>query len=370
MARSKKPDRFICIEDRNRGELRYRVHAVRGGERVVEGFRTEEDAKEARDKVIRNTAHLATPTVAVATEAYFADMVQRKKWRKEAKAYASKTGALLTFLAPVIEWPIGTVTPAQVARCCAAWDTPERSADWTRRNARVRARAFFGWAVAAKMIRVSPMGEVHMVPQPRAQLGHLRMDDARRLRAVVDPAAARGDHSAVFVLAALLLGARTSELLGLRKRDLDDRGRVVTYADAKDPGFVHRVRMPIVLQGPMRLLAEEADDEEPLFDTYGRWPQTWGARAVRRWAQEAEIEGAGKMDARWLRRTKDTLAVEEGVSSEVVARETGHSLHVARQHYIGRGAETTARASAMDVATADAGTDSEHSVTGSAKLAK
>lgn len=370
MARQKKPDRFICIEDRGRGELRYRVHAVRGGERVVEGFRTEEDAEEARDKIVKATAHLSTPTVAVATEAYFAEMVQRGKWRREAKAYASKTGALLTFLAPVIDWPIGTVTPAQVERCCAAWDTPERSAAWTRRNGRVRVRAFFAWAVRAKMLRVSPMGEAHMVPQPRAQLCHLRMDDARRLRAVVDPAAARGDHSAVFVLAALLLGARTSELLGLRKRHLDDGGRVVVYADAKNPSFVHRVRMPAVLAGPMRRLAEEADDEEPIFDTYGRWPQTWGARAVRRWAKEAELDGAEGMDARWLRRTKDTLAVEAGVSSEVVARETGHSLHVARTHYIGRGAETTQRAAQMDDATRGAGTDSQDSSTSPAKVAK
>jgi acyl-CoA reductase-like NAD-dependent aldehyde dehydrogenase len=75
------------------------------------------------------------------------------------------------------------------------------------------------------------------------------------------------------------------------------------------------------------------------------------------------------MDARWLRRTKDTLAVEEGVSSEVVARETGHSLHVARNHYIERGAETTARAAAMDDATR-AGTDKKDSSTSAAKVAK
>lgn len=74
--------------------------------------------------------------------------------------------------------------------------------------------------------------------------------------------------------------------------------------------------------------------------------------AVRRWAGEAGLEMAAEMDVRWLRRTKDSLAVEAGVSSEVVARETGHSLHVARQHYIQHGAETTARAAAMDDATA------------------
>jgi len=370
MARQKLPDRFICIEDRGKGELRWRVHAVRAGRRVVEGFRTEEDAEKAADRVRRATAHLATPTVAVAAEGYFAEMVQRGKWRREAKAYASKTGVLLTFLAPVMDWPIGTVTPVQLARCCRAWDTDERSAAWTRHNARVRARAFFQWAVRAKLIRVSPMDETLMVAKPRTQLGHLRMDDARALRAVVDPAAARGDHSAVFVLAALLLGARTSELLSLRRRNLDDGGRIAWYADAKDPAKIHRVRLPKVLVAPLQLLADEADEEEPLFDTYGRWPQTWGARAVRRWAKEARLEGAEEMDARWLRRTKDTLAVEAGVSSEVVARETGHTLHVARTHYIGHGAETTQRAAAMDDATRDAGTGSQNSGTGPAKVAK
>lgn len=370
MARPKKPDRFVCIEERERGDLRFRVHAVKNGRRTVESFRTAEEAEEAKGVVTRATARLGTPTVEALLERYFEEMVARRKWRREAKAYASKTGALKTFLAPVADMPIGTVGAVHVDRCCKAWDTPGRSAEWTRHNARVRARAFFGWAVASKLVKVSPMDDTHMVPKPKGQLGAMRMDDARQLRGVLDPAAACGDHSAIFVLAALLLGARTSELLGLRKSSLDDEGRVVTYADAKSPSTVYRVRMPAVLAGPMRRLAEEADDEERLFDTYGRWPQTWGARAVRHWAKQAGLDGVEKMDARWMRRTKDTLAVEAGVSSEVVARETGHSLRIAQVHYIQHGTETARGAAAMDEMTRIGGTDSENSGTASAKVAK
>ncbi len=351
MARSKRPDRFVCIEDRGGGALRYRVHFVRGGRRVAVAVGSSEEAEALAGKVKAATAHLSTPTVEAALELYFADMLRRGRWREGAKAVASKKWGLRTIFAPIGDATIGAVTSAQMDRCFRAWDTPSRSAQGTRHYARVRAKAFLAWCIASKLAKASPMDETHAVPAPRTQLGRLRLDDARRLRAVVDPAAASGDPSAVFVLAALLLGARTSELTSMTRLSLDDGGRVASFVDAKDPRKVHVVRLPKVLVEPMAILAEQAGDG-PLMRPTGRSPRAWGASAVRRWAGAAGLSMAGEMDARWLRRTKDTLAVEAGVSSEVVARETGHTLHVARQHYIQHGAETTGRAAAMDDATA------------------
>lgn len=367
MARQKLPDRFICIEDRERSGLRYRVHFVSGGRRVARGYGTAEEAEAFRDKVIRATAHLKTASVRDAVEDYFEDMVARGKWRREARTYTSKTGIVRRFLEPIADLPVGSISQNHIDRCCKEWDGPTRTAQWTRRLGRVRARAFFTWALGKRMVKAHPMGEDHVVPKPTEQLPGLGLDDSRRLRAVVDPAAARGDQRATFVLAALLLGARTSELQSLTRRSFDDKGRVVSYRDAKKPSKVHRVRMPAVLHEPMRLLAERAGDRKLFPSRTAGGDGTWGARAVRHWARVAGLEMADEMDVRWLRRTKDTLAVEAGVSSEVVARETGHSLHVARTHYIQHGAETSARAAAMEEAT---GTSNFGTSTRAAKDAK
>lgn len=346
MARQKQPDRVICIEDRGKGELRWRLHYVERGRRVARGYATEEEAKSAGDRFKRLTAPLHSEPVSTAIERYIEDQVARGLWRKQAAAFKSKTATLRRFLSPIEEQPIGAVAPAMLTRCCKAWDTAERPAYVTRSLARMRARAFFEWCLRSRLVRAVPMNEEHQLQKVRSPVRRLRIDEARRLRAVVDPAAAVGDPTAIFVLAALFLGARTSELLGLTARSFDDGGRIVMYNDAKEPEQLHEVRLPEELVEPMRLLAEQAG-EGPLFPAGGRHRHTWGAEAVRRWAQAAELARWDEMDARWMRRTKDTLAVEAGLSPALVARETGHTLHVARKHYIAGGAETTGRAASM-----------------------
>lgn len=369
MARQKKPDRFICIEDRGTGALRWRVHFVRAGKRMAVGVGSAEEAEALERRVRAATAHLQTATVAQALEEYFVDMVERKKWRRTAKTYTSKVGLVKRFLAPVADLPVGAVTGPHIDRCCKAWDGPTRTAPETRRLGRVRAKAFFAWAVRARMLKTSPMGEQHDMPKDKGQRPRLRMDEARVLRTVLDEAAAHGDQTAIFVLTALVLGARTSEVQTLTRRNFDDGGRVVTYQDAKDPEKWHRVRMPEVLHEPLRHLAAAVGDDT-LFPSRGWRANTWGACAVRHWARAAGLEMAEEMDVRWLRRTNNTLAVEAGVSAEVVARETGRSLHVVRKHYVARGAETTASAAAMDEATRESGTTKNPNGTGARKVAK
>lgn len=368
MARQKQPDRVICIEDRGTGRLRYRLQYVERGRRVARGYETAEEAHAAADRFRRLTAPLHSEPVTSSLDRYIADQVARGGWRKDAEAYATKVNVLRRFLAPVAEVPIGTVTPAMVTRCCRGWDTKDRPAFWTRHLARVRAAAFFGWCVRERLLRTNPVLEEHAVPRQRGVIRRLRIDEARRLRAVVDPAAASGDASAVFVLAALFLGARTTELLSVTASSFDDHGRIVIYQDAKDPEQLHEVRLPEELVEPMRALAAQAGDG-PIFPAGGRRREMWGPEAVRRWARAAGLAQWEAMDVRWMRRTKDTLAVEAGLSPALVARETGHTLHIARKHYIAGGAETTGRAASMEMATRS-GTESSTISTGLAKSAK
>jgi integrase len=315
------------------------------------GYATREEAEEEAERYRRLTAPLHSASVASALRLYIAEQVKRGKWRKDAEAYVTKVNLLGRFLRPVEDIPIGSVSPQHITRCCAAWDTEERPAYWTRHLARFRAEAFFNWCVERQLLKQSPVKDEHKVPRDKSPIRRrLRIDEARRLRAVVDPAAAQGDASAVFVLTALFLGSRTSELLGLTASSFDDDGRVLSYHDAKDPERLHEVRLPEELVEPMRLLAARAGDGW-LFQPSSGKRESWGPASVRRWAKEAGLARWAEMDVRWMRRTKDTLAVEAGMSPALVARETGHTLHIARKHYIAGGAETTGRAVEMERAT-------------------
>lgn len=361
MARKKQPDRVICIEDRGGdGPKRFRVHFVRGGKRVARGFPTLADAQESARKYEVSTAPLRTETVDDLITRYKDDMLARGLWQADAKALSRKVPRLRNFLAPVIDFPIGLVTPASIAQCCEAWDaSPARTAYNTRRDARIKAQAFLRWCVKQKLIRACPLTEAHHIKFERPKKLRLRIDDTRRLRAKIDPAALQADTRAAWVLTCLLLGPRSSELVGATVRNLDDAGRVISYLDAKDKVTLHEVRMPRVLVDVMAALAGRAQERGDglLFgpEAAGRY---WAAESVRLWCEIADIDGWEEMDTRWLRRTKDTIAVESGVAAEVVARETGHTLNVARRNYIGAGAETSGRAAALEEMTAPAGTDS------------
>lgn len=347
MARRKLPDRVICIEERASGYKRFRLHYVARGRRVVEAYATREEAEEAGRKYTRLTLPLASDKVTDVIDQYQDDMLTRGKWQRDAKALTRKVPRLRLFLADILERPIGTVTPADVTRCCKAWDaSPARKAFNTRNDGRVKAKAFFAWAEAKGKVKRSPfIPDEHALLNEHPQVERLRIDECRQLRAVVDPAAARGEASAVFVLACLLLGPRSSELMSATAASLDDGGRVLEYLDAKNKRRLHRVRLPRELAGPLSLLAKAGGHLFP----QGRY---WAAESVRQWARVAGLRNAERMDTRWLRRTRDTIAVESGMVAEHVARETGHTLHVARKHYIEPGAEASGRASNLAESTA------------------
>lgn len=328
---------------------------------MARGFPTLADAQDAAKKFEAKTAPLRTERVLDLIDRYSDDMLKRGLWQADAKALTRKVPRLRNFLAPALELPIGLVTPAVISQCCEAWDaSPKRTAYNTRRDGRIKAQAFLRWCVRQKLIRSCPLLDEHHIKFERPKKERLRIDDTRRLRAKVDPAALLGDRRAAWVLTCLLLGPRSSELVGATVRDLDDAGRVISYLDAKDKVTLHEVRMPRVLADVMGVLAEAARERGDglLFgpEAAGRY---WAAAAVRLWCEMADIDGWERMDTRWLRRTKSTIAVEGGVAAEVVARETSHTLSVARRHYIGAGAETSGRAAVLDEMTApDSGTDS------------
>lgn len=363
MARPKQPDRVVCIEDRGgEGPKRFRLHVVSGGRRVARGFPTQADAEEAAEKYTRKTAPLRTDKVDDLIDRYQADMLERGLWQADAKALSRKVPRLRSFLAPAADLPIGVVTPAILLRCCREWDGhPARQAYNTRRDGRIKAAAFFRWCVEQRLIRSLPMGKEHAIRHERPVVRRLRIDDTRALRAVIDGPAAQGDPGATFTMACLFLGPRSSELVTATVGQLDDSGRVIRYVDAKDKVTVHEVRLPRQLVGPVAALVERAQERGDSFLFGPRTPRAarrWPAEVVREWLERAGVEGWEEMDTRWLRRTKNSVAIESGQAAQAVADETGHTLSVARRHYISAGAETTGRAAQVaDMSDPETGTE-------------
>jgi integrase len=350
MARRKQPDRVVCIEDRGGdGPRRFRLHVVSGGKRVARGFPSLAEAEAAGQKYTKETAPLRTERVSDLLERYEADMLARGDWQADSAALSRRRGRLVAFFSPVADLAIGMVTPSHLTSLCRAWDAT-RPGNVTRTDARTKARAFLAWCVRQRLIRTTPFGDEHRIKDAQPVRFRLRMDDARRLRQAVEPAAMAGDCSAALVMLCMLVGPRTSEIPAVTVDDLDDAGRILVIRDAKDKVTVRGIRLPAVLAAALAVMARNAVERGDglLFGPMSpRERRRRPAKVVREWGRRAGIRDWEKMDVRCLRRTKDTLAVESGLAAEVVARETGHSAEVARKHYIGAGAEASGRAAAL-----------------------
>ena len=271
---------------------------------------------------------------------------QQKHAQRRQPAYQMKLKRLEKFLAPVIELPIGLINADAITRCCHAFDTDERPAFNTRTDGRRRAKAFFAWCVEQRVLKRTPFEKRHSLAHQPQKRKRLRIDECRQLRVKVDPAALGGDRGAAFVLTSLLLGPRSNELMHTRVESLDDNGTRLSYMDIKDKHTVHEVVLPEILVAVFDALAKNAEDGWLFGKPTARRLDAWPAEMVRKWTQAAGIHHEG-IDTRWLRRTKDSVAVESGLAAEAVARATGHTVEVARKHYISAGAETSGRAAAL-----------------------
>ena len=122
---------------------------------------------------------------------------------------------------------------------------------------------------------------------------------------------------------------RASEIADRLVRDIDDEGRVLIIPQAKTRAGVRRLRIPEALHS---LIAELLKGKSPTDRLFG--PEAnrfWLRHAVRRVCRIAKTPVVGPHG---LRGTHATLAVEAGVTGDVVAAALGHeSFAVTANHY-------------------------------------
>ncbi len=101
-------------------------------------------------------------------------------------------------------------------------------------------------------------------------------------------------------------------------RDLDDDGKLLWIPDSKTEAGRRTLQVPELLRPMLKGLAEGKSPEAKLFGH--RW-RDW----VRKWVGRiCEAAGVPKVIAHGMPGLHSTLAVEHGVSAQVVAASVGH----------------------------------------------
>ncbi len=218
----------------------------------------------------------------------------------------------------------------------------------SHRNELNEAKTFWRWCVHSGLVAKSPAEGVE--PQGRRHRGklQLRRAEARTLFVEAHRQAVEGDDGALAVLALLLLGTRSGELLCRCVRDVDvgaDQEGVLLWVDA---GKTESARRCIEVPEPVAgLLAARVRNQPPsgwLFPastSTGHRRLEWAIDATRRLCLAA---GVPVVCPHGLRGTWATMAREAGLATQVVARELGHaSDQVTKRHYLAPGADDAAR---------------------------
>lgn len=194
------------------------------------------------------------------------------------------------------------------------------------------AKGLFHWAVERGYVDRNPFAGVRPVGRVNVGKAQLRIDEARRLCAVLLQHA-EADAGAVAVLLQLLLGLRSSEVLQRKVRDVDDGGRVLWIAAGKTRNARRRLLVPELLQPLLlRLTAGAAPDRSLICGEHG------GARGTdflwHRVHRYCELAGVPRVCPHSLRGLHSTLALEAGATSGAVAAALGHgSFAVTARHY-------------------------------------
>ena len=209
----------------------------------------------------------------------------------------------------------------------------------TNLNTLSQARTFAAWLLKKGWIKTAALFDgIEVLGARRRGKPQLTEDESRKFLVHTLAEAVRGDAGAVAASCALLLGLRASEIADRVVRDPDAGSTKLHITAAKTAAGVRTVKLPPVLQPLLKGLAAGKRPSERLFGDVDR---SWVRRPVRRMCRTA---GVPVVSAHGLRGTHSRLAVEAGISGEVVAASLGHeSFEVTKAHYAGSDAVAGAR---------------------------
>ena len=179
-------------------------------------------------------------------------------------------------------------------------------------------KAFFRWVVDdRRYLSANPFDKVKPIGRVNTGKTQLTIDEARKLNAWLIERAEAGEEGATAVLTQLVLGLRSSEVLGRRVRDLDDGGRALCIPGGKTKNARRSLEIdsePLRALLQRQTLGKSADDllfgpGKPLHTDY-----LWD-----RLQRYCALAGVPKVCPHSLRGLHSTIAMERSAASGVVA---------------------------------------------------
>jgi integrase len=203
-------------------------------------------------------------------------------------------------------------------------------------NTLAQAKTFFRWLKAKGWLKhTDALDGIEVLGRRKKGKPQLTEDESKRLLVCALGLGRAGDAGAVAAATALLLGMRTSEISERIVRDLDAGGTKLRITSAKTAAGIRTMKIPTVLQPLLQGLAKGKEPGDRLF---GQVNRHWVLRAVKR---ICTVSGVPLVPAHGLRGTHARLAVEAGISGDVVAASLGHeNFAVTAAHYAGADAVT------------------------------
>ncbi len=220
-----------------------------------------------------------------------------------------------------------------------------RSVD-THRGELGQMKTFMNWCVGKGWIRRNPFADVQPMGRRKRGKKQLRIDETRLVDRVALAQARTLDSalrgrwarhhrlSSLAVLVALYLALRASEVVNIRRRDVDAGGRLLWIDDAKSESGRRTLEVAKVLRPLLWKRAQECGDapEARLFPRCREWV-LYNVKRLCRLAKVPEVTAHG------ARGIHSTVATQMGATSHLLALAMGHSSpEVTRRHYIRPGA--------------------------------
>ncbi len=183
---------------------------------------------------------------------------------------------------------------------------------------------------SADGLHENPLAKVEGVGRRKTGKAQLTIDEARRFMTTALALASRrkGDLGALAAVLPLLTGMRASEITNLRRRDLDDGGKILWVQEGKTDAARRRFVVPEVMRPLLLKAARRLGPDDLLFGQHSRdWPRE-NARRICLLAKVPLVTAHG------LRGTHATLAEGAGATGAFVAHALGHEHEsTTHKHY-------------------------------------
>jgi len=313
---------------------KWRLVTVEDGHRSSMVLETREESEEVKARLLAEALAKQKKTLGESIDEYEAHRLNVRGVKSQS---ASDEKRLLRSFLPV-GWPLVSLTPTKADRLYTEYaNRPNKHngkplSPNTHQWVLAIAKGWAKWCVKAGWLASNPFSQVEPIGRRNAGKLQHTLDEARRLDAYLVAQASAGDRAAVGVLMMLHLGLRQGEVSARIVRDVDGDGQVLMIPFGKTNSSRRRVRVPGWLQPLLRSLIKGKEPADRLFSVDGRpiVKGYWWFK-VQKYCERA---GVTKVCPHSLRGLHATLAIEEGATSEAVARALGHtSFAMTARHY-------------------------------------